>query len=737
MKCFFAVGVSLTLFAGLLSAQDKSVLSGTVSDAATRYPIPGVNIVIKESRMGICTNSDGYYVLTDIPPGTIILVVSALGFTPEEMEITLNPGETRKIDFVLHETAYQLNPITVTATRERSLVSEVPSSVEIVSMRDIARRNLQNIAQAVELLPGVFAKDYGGIGDQKSLSIRGSTSGQILVLIDGQKLNTAQTGDVDLSAISMESVERIEVVKGGSSALYGADAVGGVINIITKSRPQINSAGISGKLMAGSFGTRSGGGSAIFSGQRLYTLLSYKYLASDGAFEYSSPYGGRIKRVNADIESHSLFAKGSYRFGRDSLNRILAVSAQMYSSKAGSPGTSWQPSSDARKKSHNNSFNASYEQRVGSLFNSIRVQSYVHDFKSWYDSPSSLVPIHSTHRSVAWGTELQGRVVLNASNVLIGGYAFRRDDLTSTNTNGNPSRQTNSVYVQNEFEPFFGQSFLWFKRVILIPAARWDSFSDFGGRVSPKVGLVLSTGDEWQASLKGNYGWSFRAPSFNDLYWPQDPWTRGNPDLKPESGRDFDVGAMLRHPFWWGLSADVTYFRNKVTDLISWQPGSSGLWMPDNIGKANIHGIEAKLALTPWNSFLRIEWNYTSVSAINETDTPNEKGKTLPYRPKHTHNVSIETDYAGVFIRATGTYVTKRFTSVANTTVLPSYTTADASVGWKYSLYSVPLQIQCEVKNLFDLEYQVMDGFPMPPREFRVTMGIDASGIIALSNEDQ
>jgi vitamin B12 transporter len=277
---------------------------------------------------------------------------------------------------------------------------------------------------------------------------------------------------------------------------------------------------------------------------------------------------------------------------------------------------------------------------------------------------------------------------------------------------------------------------LWFKRAIIIPAARWDSFSDFGGRTSPKVGLVLSMGDEWQASIKGNYGWSFRAPSFNDLYWPQDPWTRGNPNLRPESGKDFDIGAMLRHPFWWGLSVDAAYFQNNVTDLISWQPGSSGLWMPGNVGMAKIQGMEAKIAVTPWNSVLRIEWNYTNVLAVNETDVPNEQGKILPYRPRHTHNVSIEADYAGVSMRATTTYVTKRYTSIANTMALPSYMTADASIGWRYSVSGVPMHIQCEGKNLFDLEYQIMDGFPMPPREFRLTLGIDASGIVTLSGED-
>jgi len=727
-----AISILCVLCTGILAAQEECMLSGTVTDAATRLPIPGVVVFIKDTHIGVCANADGYYVLTGIPSGRWTITAGVLGYTSEDRELTFAPAESKKVDFMLMETSYQLNPVTITSTRERSLVSEVPSSVEVVSMRDITRRNLQNVAQAVEMLPGVFAKDYGGIGDQKSLSIRGSTSGQVLVLIDGQRLNTAQSGDVDLSGISMESVERIEVVKGGTSALYGADAVGGVINIITKTKPHAENAGASAKAMAGSFGLRSGEGSANYSGGNLFALVNYKFLSSDGDFEYTSPYLGRVKRANADLVSHALFMKGSYRFGMDSLNRLLSVSSQYYSSKGGSPGTSLQPSFDARKKNENKSYSISYDQRVGSLYNSIHVQAYLHEFTSWYDSPSSLVPIHSTHEGNAWGSEVQGRFVFSASNVIIGGYTYRRDDLRSTNTQGTPFRNTHSVYLQDEFEPFFGAMLGGIKRIIFIPAARWDNFSDFGGRVSPKIGMVISVGDPWQASLKGNFGRSFRAPTFNDLYWPADPWTRGNPDLKPESGVDFDLGAMFRHPVWWGLSADVTYFRNDVTDLISWQQGSSGLWMPDNIGKSSIRGIEVKTAVTPWNSVIRLEWNYTYIRAINETDKVNEKGKTLPYRPRHTHNMNIEADLSPIFIRVSASFVTKRYTSVANTVALPSYDAAEMLIGWRWTVGGIPVQLQGEVKNLFDREYQIMEGFPMPPREFRFTMGIDASRIIAL-----
>lgn len=711
------------------AGQERVPLSGRVVDRAMRNPIPAAIVVLKDTSLGLCANSDGYFQFQPLPPGSYTAHVSAIGFEPRDYTVTLRSGSNAALLFELRETVYQLNPVTVSSTRERSLVSEVPSSVEVISSRDIERRNLQNVSEAVAALPGVSLKEYGGIGDSKSLSIRGSTAGQVLVLIDGQRLNTAQTGEVDLSTIPIEGVERVEIVKGGTSALYGADAVGGVINIITKSRPYQPTAGITAGIMQGSFGTSAYKGGGTYATERIFTLLSYKYLHTDGNYYYDSPYGGRIKRDNADLSSHSIFGKSSIQLGVDSLNKTLSMSGQLYLDKGGSPGTTYQPYTDARKKNQNKSANISYDQRVGSIYNTLHVGGYYHNFESWYDSPSAFVPVHSYHHSIAWGTELQGRAVFSASNVSTGGYEFRRDDLSSTTVNTKPHRTTNSVYLQHEWEPFVFIR-MFFRRLLAIPALRWDQFSDFGGRLSPKIGIVGTTGDGWQGSLKANYGRSFRAPSFNDLYWPKDPWTLGNPNLKPESGRDFDIGTMMRSAFLWSSAVDVTYFRNDVTDLVLWQQGSNSIWTPDNVGKALLQGIEAKISVSPLNGPVRLEWNYTFLDAVDKTDPAKTSGTVLPYRPKHTHNFSIAFDYEPVFLQLSATYMSRRFTTSANTISLPSNIAADFLAAYKIFLTASTIDVRFEVKNIFDEKYQVMDGFPMPTREVRVSADFSLSNLL-------
>jgi outer membrane cobalamin receptor len=710
------------VFAAGAMAQDSAAVSGRVLDKATRSPIPGANVMVDGTSLGVCANADGYYRIDHIPPGLYHVRAGVPGYLAGERDIRLLAGESRVVVFELDETVYQLNPVTVTATRERSLVSDVPAVVDIVSAREIERRNVQDVREAIATIPGVFAKDYGTVGDLKTVSIRGSSSSQVLIMVDGQRINNAQSGDVDLSTIPMEGVERIEVVRGGSSALYGADAVGGVINIITKTRGY--EPGIQGnaKLLAGSFGLKGIETGGSYSTDRFFSTFSYKLLKTRGDIPYRTPAGSEQRRANADAESHGLFGKGMWSFGDDGLGSSLSFSGQYYLSHSGAPGTNEGPKLHARKANRNLSFNGVYDQKVGSPYSSIRAQAYFHNNELWYDDPDAYVPEHSFNHNTAWGGEVQGRTVLTAWNVVTGGYAFRGDMLAAANGRSSERRTMHSLYAQDEISPLLSPGGM-VRRIVVIPAVRWDRFSDFGGRVSPKVGLVISSGERSQVSLKANYGSSFRAPSFNDLYWPKDAYSEGNPGLKPERGSDFDVGTMVRLPDILGLSLDLTYFHSDITDLILWQPNEANLWMPQNIGTAAVRGIETRVAVNPLGEFATLEWNYTWLDARNKNETPVEYDKQLPYRPRNTHNLIARCEYEEFSAGVTFSYYGKRFTTTANTKFLEPYDIVDLLVGWKTVWSSLDLRLTGEVRNVRDRRFEVMDGFPMPGREYRFTIG--------------
>jgi len=217
-------------------SQEAGKIFGYIMDSSTGKPLEKACVYLENTTRGAETNHDGIYFIPDIPPGKYTLTVMLIGYKSIENKIIrIESGESKEFNFYLDaKILSSSDAIVVTATRGKSLTSEVPASVDVIGRETIETLSPQNMAEVLDNIQGVFIKDYGGIGGTKSISLRGSSAEQVLVLMDGQRLNNAQNGQVDFSTISTEGVEKIEIIRGGSSALYGADAVGGVVNIITK-----------------------------------------------------------------------------------------------------------------------------------------------------------------------------------------------------------------------------------------------------------------------------------------------------------------------------------------------------------------------------------------------------------------------------------------------------------------------------------------------------------------------
>ncbi len=720
--------LSIVLFVYCLpmyALQDQGSLTGRIISEGSRESIPSANVYFRGAHIGASTNAEGYYHIDRIPQGTYSIIVSAIGYSTIYDEIVINEGENKSKTFILRETVYHLNQVTVTATRERSLISEVPATVDIISARDLRVNNVQNISEALQRIPGVTIRNYGGFGDMKTVSIRGSSSGQVLILLDGQRLNNAQSGEVDLSTIPLEGVERIEVVRGSASAIYGADAVGGVINIITKSgdvtdRHTLNAGG---SLLTGSFGSFGASLNGGYTGEKIFSLVSYKHLACSNSYKYTTPGGDRETRKNADYSSHEFFGKGTWKIREGMMSRSLSLSGTIFTSEAGNPGTTFQPNATARKKNENQSFNVVYDQKLFNQFNSIRIQGYLHNGDFWYSDPDAYVPSDTYSNNIARGGEIQNRTVFSTWNVLTSGYSFRYENFSGTALNNKPSRTTHSLYLQNEIERNFAHGQV-IKKIVAMPSVRYDDFSDFGSQWSPKFGLVLSSDYYTQFSIKGNVGQSYRAPTFNDLYWPRDNFTVGNPELKPENSTDYDFGLMVQDSRLGELALGFTYFSNKIEDLIIWQMGASGLWSPFNIGKASISGMEMNAGFSLWKDVARVSWNYTYLNPRNKSPRLNEYNKILPYRSRHTHNASLHLTGYGLNGIVHVTHTGKRYSTTANTKSLPAHETLDFLLSYRIPFSFASVDATFELKNMTGSNYEIMEGFPMPGREVRISLNV-------------
>ncbi|HNY91988.1 MAG TPA: TonB-dependent receptor plug domain-containing protein [bacterium] len=719
-------GVIPVLFALILALPaparpDHGQITGTVSSAETNEPLPAANVYLKNTHVGCVTDTQGGFTIDQIPAGEYILVADYVGYAEVSRVVKVTEGSSLKLQLKLKPAPYKFNdPITVTATRGVSLASEVPASVNIVNAREMEKRLSVNAAEALQSIQGITIKDYGGLGGVKSISLRGSSSEQVLVLLDGQRINNPQTGQVDLGQIPLEGIKQIEVVRGGNSALYGADAVGGVINLITDdgshSRP-----GFSGsvKMTNASFRTWSMETFGKYLYKQWQLQSSVDILSARGDFPFTDNYGLSRTRKNADVLSKDFYFKVVRNFGRIESNRKLDVSFKWYDAERGAPGTIEPYYYHARQWDSNRLLNLLFTSKVFNYLNDLRIQAYHYDNWNRYENDESLTPIRSEFRAKTAGSEIQMESILNTHCSLTYGLGLRLDYMTDYEADTDRQRTNFYLFLLNESTIRFERK--WLKSIVFVPSLRYDKNSDYRDNLAPKTGVVINFGENFKTAVKGNIGCSYRAPTFNDLYWPEDAWTKGNSALKPEHGYDWDAGLRLQIPWLNGITLESTFFQNRMVDLIIWAQNDQALWMPENVDQSLIRGVENAFSFKPFHKNWQLSGNYTWLDARNLSGSSLEKDKLLVYRPKHTLNLFSDFSIRAFSVNYQFQFTSRRFADKTNfwNNSLEPYTLSTLGCSYNWNLDHLGLNASLQVRNLFDEEYRTIKNMPMPGREYR------------------
>src|SRR5512140_2465422 len=208
----------------------EAMISGRVMGIDSSS-VSGATIVIKGTTLGAITDQKGFYHFSKIKPGTYTLRTALLGYETQEKTITVRVGE-EFTDFIIKESNINLNEVVVTATKSEKTLKNVPVLTQVISARQMLNLGITNVTDALQnMVPGL---DVSQFGTRTSISMQGMDSKYVLFLIDGERIAGEVNGDIDYSMLNMENIDRIEVIKGASSSLYGSNAIGGVINIITK-----------------------------------------------------------------------------------------------------------------------------------------------------------------------------------------------------------------------------------------------------------------------------------------------------------------------------------------------------------------------------------------------------------------------------------------------------------------------------------------------------------------------
>jgi len=295
------LALALALFSPIILLAQNSV-TGTVKDKATGEPLAGVHVSV--GQQVATTNSQGFYALKNLKPGTHIITASLVGYKSEQQPAKI-AGESITLNFSLEEDLIFLNEVTVSATRTESRIGDIPGRIEMITPEKISLASYQSVDELLTLIPGVHtARSFGLFSYRSSVSMRGVSSkeqGRTLVLLDGIPMNKADGGSVNWNLISTREIERIEVVKGPGSALYGGNAMGGIINVVTQkpTRPLEGS-------VTGSYGTyNTKGVNAKLAGK----LNNGFYWAADGLFRNSDGY---ITQSIADRLTNPYIVKSTF-----------------------------------------------------------------------------------------------------------------------------------------------------------------------------------------------------------------------------------------------------------------------------------------------------------------------------------------------------------------------------------------------------------------------------------------
>ncbi len=616
----------------------------------------------------------------------------------------------------------QLDDIIISATRNPASLNNVTASSSLITEDQIRKSSANNLKGLLGSSNLVQILDYG-TGSLSSVSIRGSTSSQVLILVDGERLNSPLSGGVDIDNLPVNNIRRVEIIRGGQSAMYGADAVGGIINIVTK---QPHESLINLWSGAGSFSTYFYGMDASQQFKSVSCLLSFSHDQSKSDFPFLDKSGKTLVRENADYKKRNAMGKILWNFS-DSTN--FTVSLNHSYSNNGSPGMMglYTPEAEKREKWNNIKIDAEHN---FSNNNSFKVLVNKRATVLRYIDPQYPYPTDDTHKSNTTSAEIQTYLLKETSIPLTCGIQIRNEDVNST-TVKERNRIAFGGYIQQELRKVLADNPLNMKEVLIFPAVRWDHYSDFESGLSPKVGFWASFGKNF--SLRANAGRSYRAPTMNDLYWPEDPYTSGNPDLKPERSIDMDTGfnfifvkpSLIPDVSMFRIS--TTYFWSHLKDGIRWTPGQGGKWAPINISEINSSGveIETKVNLTLANmaDFLSLGSNYTFVRAEDKLK------RQLTNQPKHAFGYNFQIGTERLWAQAQGLYNSKRFYTVQNTKWLDPFMKHDIKIGTERRLYGfVKAILIFEIKNIFDTRYQILADYPLPGREWNVKISFNKKG---------
>ncbi|NDV83362.1 TonB-dependent receptor [Bacteroides sp. 51] len=692
-----------------ISAKDYTI-QGKVVDQKDKTGLSNINVGIQGTNKGTLTNRNGEFSLSGVAGEECILAVYAIGY--ETVLQTLKPGNnTGKLTIVLEEKPYELEQVVVTATRSERVLKDVPIATQVISRKTLEKMQISNFRDVLEYeMPGVEFTNNGGYANINMLGFGGK---YVLFLVDGERMAGESFDNIDYNRINMDNIERMEIVKGASSSLYGSNAVGGVVNIITKKpdRPlQIQASGRYGShgeqnasLLVSSlqkWGSMSLSGS--YKTQDPYTLKDREALTQK--YENGTIVEQALSETNiAGYEDYNITPKVTFT-PNDKLEIELKGG---YFFKERNPGGRDGEKVRDRFYDYTGGVKANYEisknQHVSLSGN--------YDRYDKYDYYRLLKEKEKNYENSQIRVSGLYDLMIGGKHSIVAGAEYLSDDLMTYMFEKEGESDQRDAYT---YSVFTQQEWVLHKKVTMVTGLRYDYHSRFKGHLTPRLSFMYRPNKI--LTLRGGYSGGFRSPTLKELYTD---WFHpygggfqiiGNSDMKAETSNNFTV------------SGEVALGKTLITGMAQYSiidEKINSVWLNNdtiqyvNQGNAKIFSSEVTVSHR-FGKDVMVRGTYAYVHD-NHKKRSTTRPHTATFRVDYTTNFlkkyNPTMSFSGKYFSGMDVYGTGDITEIDNTTGMSKTETEEYVVKYDgYSIWRLTLQVPLPynlsvnggINNLFD-----------------------------------
>jgi len=585
-----------------------------------------------------------------------------------------------------------LPDVVVTATRTAQSADASLASVSVITRQDIDRMQSQSVQDVLRGVPGLTVSNSGGAGKKTYVYLRGTNADHVLVLVDGIKIGSATDGYASFQDIPVAQIERIEIVRGPRASLYGSEAIGSVIQIFM--RKGGGALTPTASFTAGSYGTSNtmigltGGGEQGWFNARINQQNTAGFnakrnatgndLDKDGYHNSSLDFNGGYRFDNGVIADAQLLRANSKNSFDGNPNQSAGVQQVLGGSLKFAPLQAWNMTLRAGSSLDN----------VNNFLNGV--------FKSRFNTQRD---------SLSWQNDFS----LSTNQLLTAGLDHQNDRIDALPSAAIPAQLFTQTARSNN--AVFGQYQGEFGAHSIQASARHDNNQQFGGHNTGGLGYGYAINETTR--LTASYGTAFKAPTFNQLYYPASAFTSSNPNLLPELSQSIEIG-LSNHSAWgkWSLNA----YQTNGKDWINWD-NSTGIWITSNIDATRINGLEGQLQMHLH------DWNINSTLTLQDPRQTSgaNNGKLLNRRATEMMRVEAAHDFGAYHLAGSLYAGGRRFDDLPNTAgkKLGGYGLLDLRA--EYHIASDWLA-QGRIDNLLDKQYETAQFYNQARRGLYLTL---------------